>query len=182
MIVPKMRRRKKRKITLSAPAHRSVAFRHAGVRFPSDLNAPMPQPPPTPKKPFASTCRRPLSLALSLFLLAEVASVAAKERPRYALVYGSVFDDRGMAFRGARLIVTRLQPNRPGTAAVRGKRRWEGVSDARGEFAIRLPAGKGSYLVAVEAAGYNVQPQTVEIQAEERVDLLFRMERVERKK
>lgn len=146
----------------------------------------MPQPPPISGKPSASPLRscvsRPLSLALSFLLLAGVASVAAKERPRSALVYGSVFDDRGMAFRGARVVVTPLSSNRPGAAVVRGKPRWEAVSDARGEFAIRLPAGKGSYSVAVEAAGYGAPPQTVEIQSEERVDLLFRMEPVKERK
>ena len=146
----------------------------------------IPQPLSTPGKRFASPLRRsvspPLSRALSFLLLAGVTSVAAKEQPRYALVYGSVFDDRGMAFRGARVVVTPLSPNRPGAAVVRGKPRWKAVSDARGEFAIRLPAGKGNYSIAVEAVGYGAPPQTVAMQSEERVDVLFRMEPVKERK
>ncbi len=146
----------------------------------------IPQPLSTPGKRFASPLRRlvspPLSRALSFLLLAGVASVAAKEQPRYALVYGSVFDDRGMAFRGARVVVTRVKPERSDTGAIGGRHRWEAVSDARGEFAIRLPAGKGNYSIAVEAVGYGAPPQTVEMQSEERVDLLFRMEPVKERK
>jgi hypothetical protein len=137
----------------------------------------MVQFPPVPEQLLALPTRRLLSLVLSFLLLAAVASLVAKEQPKYALVYGSIFDDRGLAFRGALVIVTPAPRSGPGATA-RDKRRWTGVSDGRGEFAIRLPAGKGSYSVAVEAAGFAVEPKSIEIKAEERVDLLFRLKRV----
>ncbi len=143
---------------------------------------PIPRHSSTLGKHPASPCPRLLSLALILVLLFAVALVAGKERPKYALIYGSVYDDQGFAFRGARIVVTPVNPEAPGSAAARDKHRWEGVSDARGEFAIRVPAGKGSYSVAVEATGFSVEPKTVGIKAEERVDVLFRMARVERRK
>ncbi len=142
---------------------------------------PILQPFSTSGKRSASPWLRLPSLALSLLLLWGVVVLAAKERPRYALIFGSVFDDQGFALRKARIVVTALNPEKLGAAA-RDKHRWEGVSDARGEFAIRVPAGKGSYSVAVEASGYSAEPKTVEIKDEERVDLLFRMKRGERKK
>jgi hypothetical protein len=52
------------------------------------------------------------------------------------------------------------------------------VSDARGEFAVRLPAVPMSYTVTVKAAGFREQEKQVAISGEERVDVFFRLEPV----
>ena len=143
---------------------------------------PIPRHSPTFRKYSASSLPRLLSLALVLVTLFAAALLAGKERPKYALIYGSVFDDQGFALRGARIVVTQASAESARNSPEREKRRWVGVSDARGEFAIRVPAGKGNYAVGVEAAGFSAEPKTVEIKAEERVDVLFRMVRVEQKK
>lgn len=55
-------------------------------------------------------------------------------------------------------------------------RKIEAVSDARGEFAIRVPPAPMRYTVTVKAKGFKTDQKEVAIQGEERVDLFFRLE------
>lgn len=95
---------------------------------------------------------------------------AEKTRPQAApgaMIAGTVFRESGLSLAGAEVSVVPASEEK-------GKRRvrpLKVVSDARGEFVVRLPAGPARYRVAASARGYQTAEQTVEIQGEERVDL-----------
>jgi len=104
-------------------------------------------------------CRRPdLILALSALLLWEPATRATtaetKKGPQaYALISGSVFRDTGFSLPGAEVEVSAAPE--PGIKPKVKKTR--AVSDARGEFAIRVPAAPMRYTVSVKAKGFRPQ-------------------------
>ncbi len=50
------------------------------------------------------------------------------------------------------------------------------ITDARGEFAFRVPAASGEYKLIVRAAGYQVQEKPVSVTGEERLDVFFRLD------
>ena len=89
----------------------------------------------------------------------------SKARPE-AVLFGSVFQENGFLVRGARVVVWNAE---------RPKERKETTSDVQGEFAVRVPAGKGKYTIEVNAAGFASQQKTVEIAGDERIDLTFRL-------
>jgi hypothetical protein len=64
-----------------------------------------------------------------------------KPTPPYAVVAGSVFDAEGRSVRGLKITIRRADEKKP---------RWEVVSDARGDFAQRVPAGRADYIVRPE--------------------------------
>jgi len=88
------------------------------------------------------------------------------------LIAGSVFRDSGFSLPGAELTVEAT----PETKSPVKFKRIKVVTDARGEFAIRVPAAPMRYTVSVKAAGYRIDRKEVSIQGEERVDLVFRLE------
>ena len=71
--------------------------------------------------------------------------------------------------RGAEVTVSRAD-------APSGKDRWKAVSDARGEFFLRLPAGPATYNVSVRAPGLKPQEKQVTFTADERLDQNFLLE------
>jgi hypothetical protein len=113
---------------------------------------------------------------LSTLILVALTSIGAapKKKPAldtYALVSGSVFDDRGYAFAGAdATIEPEAQPSNK-TKPI------EAVSDARGEFVVRVPPGPVHYTVTVHAKGYQIQRKSVSIEDQERVEVTFSLER-----
>ena len=92
-----------------------------------------------------------------------------------ALLAGTVFHSSGLALRGAEVVIS-------AAASSKKRQEWRAVSDARGEFAIRLPAGAGSYNVVVKAAGFATREKSVTIGADERVDLSFLLDPAPEKK
>ncbi|MDX2180268.1 MAG: carboxypeptidase-like regulatory domain-containing protein [Bryobacteraceae bacterium] len=102
-------------------------------------------------------------VGVSALLLGLAAAAFAEP---YALVAGSVFRPSGHTLPGAKVT---LSPEG-------GGKRREARTDARGEFAFRVPAKAARYTVKVTAAGLKPASQTVQVQSEERVDLLFLME------
>ena len=91
----------------------------------------------------------------------------------YGLVAGTVFQESGYLLRGAEVTVKPDAESKPpvklSTATA--------FSDARGEFAVRVPAVAMRYIVRVRAPGFQTQEKTVSIAGEERVDLFFSLER-----
>jgi len=83
------------------------------------------------------------------------------------MIAGTVFRESGLSLAGAEVSVAPASEQK-GNSRVRPVKV---VSDARGEFVVRLPAGPARYRVAVSARGYQPVEQTVEISGEERVDL-----------
>jgi hypothetical protein len=122
--------------------------------------------------------RRALGL-LSLFvcLLASLAGAAwagRKEKKQTggassAIFAGTVFTGSGFALRGAEVLVTK-------DGASKGNENWKAVSDARGEFFLRLPPGPAKYNVSVRARGLKPQEKQVSFEADERQEQNFLLE------
>ncbi len=109
------------------------------------------------------------TLLFALFLT--VVMTGAKERkqkaaPSLAILAGTVFRDTGFALRDAEVIVT-PEP------VEKKKTEWRAISDARGEFFLRLPPGPASYNVVVRARGFKEMRKTVTYAADERLDFTF---------
>jgi hypothetical protein len=82
----------------------------------------------------------------------------------YALIEGTVWDANNQPFYGARVTIHLAGQKKP---------HWEHISDHRGEFAQRVPAGKADYIVTAEAAtakGTLKAEAAVHVESEERVD------------
>ena len=88
----------------------------------------------------------------------------------YALVSGTVFREPGFALPGAD--VTLVPDPEPGQPAAKIKK-LQAVSDARGEFAFRVPPAAMRYKVFVAAKGYNGEEKSASVQGEERVEVTF---------
>lgn len=119
------------------------------------------------------------ALALAGLLSATAAEVSAAKRKKspqsYAIIGGTVFHENGRSLPGARIIVTPLAEE--GSKKVTG--RTEGTSDSRGEFAIRVPAGSMRYNVRVEARGFEPAEKQVQVEWDQRLDLVFRLQPLE---
>ena len=95
-----------------------------------------------------------------------VGPVAQKPGQPYALVVGTVFyEDSGRLVRGAKVEVKQKE----------GRKRWDAATNMEGEFSVRLPAGKGVYIVEAQAPGREPDRKEVEITGEERVDIVLHL-------
>jgi hypothetical protein len=92
-----------------------------------------------------------------------------KEKP-YALIFGTVWGPDNLPVYGIRVLI------RPSD---KKKAKWELVSNHKGEFAQRVPAGKADYIVWADTKGYKslnggrLSPgdeATVHVDYEERVN------------
>jgi hypothetical protein len=101
---------------------------------------------------------------------------ARKEKPldSYAIVSGSVFEASGYALPGAN--VTLAPEAQSGSSPAKSKP-IEVVSDARGEFVVRVPPGPLQYTVTVRARGFQSQRKSVGVTGQERVEVTFQLER-----
>jgi hypothetical protein len=118
----------------------------------------------------------PLRLAACCAVLAILLPAAERERkksaPAHAVIAGTVFQDSGFSLSGAEIKV--LPAEGDGSARDAGKG-WQTTSDARGEFAVRVPAGAARYTVRAGREGWQSAEKAVSIQWDERVDLVFRL-------
>ena len=104
------------------------------------------------------------TLVATLVLLAGAVQPSAaadkKEREEQAIIAGTVFQPTGHLLRGAKVeVVAQNNPKIKGSA----------ISDAMGDFAIRVPAGRGTYDVTATAKGFESAHKTVEIYESEKV-------------
>src|SRR3954470_20713138 len=79
--------------------------------------------------------------ALLLAMLAPYSEAFAQKKPGvepYALIFGTVFGPDDRTLYGVPVKVRRADQKKP---------KWEQTSDHRGEFAVRVPAGKADYIV-----------------------------------
>ncbi|MGH9788351.1 MAG: carboxypeptidase-like regulatory domain-containing protein [Candidatus Acidiferrales bacterium] len=119
---------------------------------------------------------RPIQLAVSLLLVLSIVEAPPpalggekKKKPEpHTLVLGTTFTAEGLSLPGIPVAVTRKGDKKP---------KWRVTSDARGEFAVRLPAGPAVYEVATESKEHENQTQEVEVQGEESVSIVFRLAR-----
>lgn len=117
-----------------------------------------------------------LRSALALLLCGGLFAVsAAKERrtETFAVIAGTVFRDSGFSLPGAELLLDAAPGARPPAKFKRIKL----FSDARGEFAVRVPPTPMRYTVSVRAAGYRSETKEVSVEGEERAEVNFRLER-----
>jgi len=83
-----------------------------------------------------------------------------------ALVAGSVFQPSGASFRGVKVLAVSL---------TNPKLKFEGVSDGRGEFAIRVPAAEAKFKITATARGLEPVEREVEVYESQKtnVNLIF---------
>lgn len=114
------------------------------------------------------------ALALLGFLVGVAPEAAAKRKKgpqSYAVIGGTVFQESGRSLPGARVTVMPLAED--GSRKV--TRPAAATSDSRGEFAVRVPAGSMRYNVRVEARGFQSAEKQVQVEWDQRVDLVFRL-------
>lgn len=113
-----------------------------------------------------------LTLAAGVFLLFAGTAIAGKKKEKpldtYSVVAGTVFREPGLALPEADVTLAMA-----GDEASKKIKKLSFSTNTRGEFAFRLPAVKGSYVVTASAKGFRKQQKTVEVQPEERVDVTF---------
>ena len=96
-------------------------------------------------------------------------STAAKKD--YALIYGTVWGPNNHTVAGVPITIRRTSDKKP---------RWELVSDARGEFAQRVPPGGQDYIVQANIKMPKGEPKpevTVHIDDDERKDIGIHLSR-----
>ena len=120
----------------------------------------------TNKRRFARSGRRRLAFVLLLLVVLCGTGFAKKKRAAtaHALVAGTVFHASGRSLRGAK--VTVFNEDRP-------KKKLRGVTDTRGEFAIRVPSGEARYVVQAAAKGFEPAEKKVQTQGMEKVSVNF---------
>ena len=94
---------------------------------------------------------------------------AARKGGPQGLLSGTVFHPQGLSLPGA--IVTAY-------ATDDGNDKWEGVTDARGEFVLRVPATTEGVTYRMRAEAQGMEPQEKEVTAHEarRTTANFRLE------
>ena len=118
-----------------------------------------------------------ISLALLLAAFLPLAAAPKKKPPlpdTYVIVSGSVFQDTGYALPGADVT---LALDTQSASAPDKMKPIQLVSDARGEFVVRVPPGPRSYTVAVRAKGFQSQQKSISVNDQERVEVTFQLER-----
>ena len=115
--------------------------------------------------------RNGTSVLLLLVLAAAMAPTAyargrAKGPVAYAVVAGTVFRDPGFVVPSAKVTL------RAGSGQFKP---MKAVTDARGEFAFRVPPLPMHYTLSVEAKGLGPMEKPAEIRGEERVDVTFQL-------
>jgi hypothetical protein len=104
-----------------------------------------------------------------LLVLSHSGSAAEKKKSRFvpqAILAGTVFQENGFLLRGARVVVYRVE---------KPKDKKEALTDMAGEFAVRVPAGKGRYTIEASAPGFVPDSRTVEVSGDERLEVTFRL-------
>lgn len=89
-----------------------------------------------------------------------------KKEKQFALIFVTVFTAEGFALPGVRVTLKRKDDRKP---------KWKATSDARGEFALRVPAASGVYEVSTASKQHQNQTKTVEIAGQESVTVIFRL-------
>jgi hypothetical protein len=113
-----------------------------------------------------------LIVAGTLLLSTSVAFAAKKDKPKaappaFALIAGTVYRPPGFALPG---VEVKLQPEQSEVNGVKLKK-IDTATDARGEWAVRVPPVPSKWRVDVKVSGYRAEQRTVSVEGEQRVDL-----------
>ena len=111
-----------------------------------------------------------LALLLTTALLgcALLLGAADKNDAPHAVVAGTVFRENGFSLPGA--TVTLTVKDAPGVPKTKAKK-LQSVSDARGEFAFRVPPGAGTYVVRASLKGFQAVEKEASVSGDERVEV-----------
>jgi len=122
-----------------------------------------------------------LLVPLGCLLLAAIVSAAPSKRSAppdspaepgqkrfepYALLVGTVFyEESGFLVRGAHIDVRQKE----------GKKHWDSKTNEEGSFSIRVPAGRGVYVVQAQISGREPDRKEVQVENDERVDIVLHL-------
>jgi hypothetical protein len=107
-------------------------------------------------------------LAALLCACALMCSGAGKKQvEHYAVVAGTVFRDSGFSLPGATVT---LAPKDDPKA-----KKLQAISDARGEFAFRVPAAPATYVVRASLKGFHFEEKEAAVGDEGRVEVNFQL-------
>jgi hypothetical protein len=126
--------------------------------------------------PTRTTTGNKLACLMLAGLIFSAAPAAAEKKPKkgseasepFSVIAGTVFRPPGFALPGADVEITPEANGKP--------KKIKTVSDARGEFALRVPPVPMKYKVDVKCNGYQPQQKTVEIEGEQHKDVTFQLE------
>lgn len=105
----------------------------------------------------------PVFLLLALGVMAAWSPAGNHDKKPYALIFGTVYTPSNRAAYGVKVKIRRADQKKP---------KWELISDRRGEFAQRVPAGAADYILWAEHGGKRRSPEvTVHVENDERVDV-----------
>ena len=109
-----------------------------------------------------------------LMTLLPDSSLLAKDKglEPYALLLGTCFTGEGFSLPGAKILVEMKAAE---IKKDKGKK-WQTVSNVRGEFALRLPAGHHAFLINASREGFKPVQKTVSFEQDERQDVILRFE------
>lgn len=117
------------------------------------------------------------AFAIATLFCAPAPVVAKKEKSKdsqavFALIAGTIYRPPGFALPG---VEVKLVPESSESQNVKLKKA-EAVTDARGEFAVRVPAVPAKWRVDVKVNGYRLEQRSVSVTGEQRVDLSIILE------
>ncbi len=99
--------------------------------------------------------RRACLVAALAALSAQSKSAPAQGRPsEQALLFGTVFRGSYLALEGARVVAYN---------EARPKKKYRAVTNYRGEYRIRVPAGDATYVIAASAPKFVQSQRTVQV-------------------
>jgi Carboxypeptidase regulatory-like domain len=99
-----------------------------------------------------------------LWCCALLLSAADRNDAPHAVVAGTVFRESGFSLPGA--AVTLAVKDAP-----KKSKRLQSVSDARGEFAFRVPPGAATYVVRASLKGFQPVEKEASVSGDERVEV-----------
>lgn len=100
--------------------------------------------------------RRRACLAAALAALAPLGetAIAQKRPPEQALLFGTVFRGSYLALEGARVVAYN---------EAKPKKKYRAITNYRGEYRIRVPAGDATYVVTASAPKFVQGQRTVKV-------------------
>jgi hypothetical protein len=112
------------------------------------------------------------ALAAPFLVVFSARTAAGKKKEKspepFGIIAGTVFRETGFSFAGVELVVVWEVDGKK-------KKEWKARSDARGEFAFRVPATVGKYIVTVKAEGFTPVEKQVEVGIDERKEISILM-------
>jgi hypothetical protein len=118
----------------------------------------------------ATTRKSLLAWSLLLVLALPGPTFGEKKHEPYALIFGTVYGPDHVPVRGVKIRIARMNGKE-------ASKTWQHVSDGRGEFAQRVPAGTADYLVWADIKPPKGQPISnrpevrVHVENDERQDI-----------